>query len=988
MSSSSPLHFLELLAERALANAQTTPLAHQCYVFPSRRAGVFFRHALAQRLEHPSFSPRIYTIEELFAMLSPLRPLERPELIARIYSHDIALRPISKDKSTEEQKHEALLRLDLAETLLGDFNDIDNYLAPVDKIFRNIKHLEELTDLSYLEKEQKEAIQRFWSGFESDTEGAKAKYIALLEKIELLYLRFTQELQAEHCAYSGLLVRQLATCSEEAFTAAVQRLDKSIRSINIAGLFNVTPAAGQVLKRLSQEREVHFYWEGSPIARLGNSALDETLLLGHKWAESRAFLGGETLEEAPLTSQPEVEVVTVSSETLGHKLLPHFIQQILSEEPKAIAGLATAIILPDEKRLLSLTSALAHIPFPLNITMGYPLQQTGLAVWVERFLEMQGAVRRQEGKEMIRVECLRTLLIHPLSRILINPHITESLLALIEGHLYMPLEELHAMASSRQTVGKLLRVDSTPEKLFSHLIELFHLLMAKLIDEKEIPGEEKSPSEATAFATLVDVELEFIKRYKELVLQLRELLPRLGPAPLSVVASLLLHMMRGVSVPFEGEPLEGLQLMGTLESRLLSFDYLIYPSAIEGALPRNTPMDKSLISHSLRVGYGLPDYKTKEETETFHFYRLVARCKKLLFVVESAADKEPTRFIQQLRHLFHLSPKLTTYSLPTNISSVAPIIVEKGQDIMAQLRDYTFSPSSISTYAGCPLSFYYSRLAKLGTLPDDNEILAASALGNMVHNSMETLYTPFIGKEVSFEKLLMRTDDEGWRLHPYAQQVIQKELEQELKISSETLRSIHYLHKEIVEQYILNILLADQALPHLSIVGLEIPVSGTFEYGEESIQIGGKIDRVDRVLTREGNPRLRIVDYKTGVDENIFRPDKPFAITGKGATQVLIYSYLYARGYAEGSEIITPHIYAVRKMYPRHSHHYNSHITLYKGEKIEINVADLAKCEAWIEECLGEIFAELLNPAIPFAQNESIEACRFCSYIDICGRRR
>lgn len=43
-----------------------------------------------------------------------------------------------------------------------------------------------------------------------------------------------------------------------------------------------------------------------------------------------------------------------------------------------------------------------------------------------------------------------------------------------------------------------------------------------------------------------------------------------------------------LSIPFSGEPLEGLQLMGLMETRMLDFNHLIILSANEGILPKTT----------------------------------------------------------------------------------------------------------------------------------------------------------------------------------------------------------------------------------------------------------------------------------------------------------------------------------------------------------------------------------------------------------------
>ena len=66
----------------------------------------------------------------------------------------------------------------------------------------------------------------------------------------------------------------------------------------------------------------------------------------------------------------------------------------------------------------------------------------------------------------------------------------------------------------------------------------------------------------------------------------------------------LKQYMRSATIPFRGEPLDGLQVMGLLETRALDFKKVIILAANEGYLPRMQNAN-SFIPYNLRKGYGL-----------------------------------------------------------------------------------------------------------------------------------------------------------------------------------------------------------------------------------------------------------------------------------------------------------------------------------------------------------------------------------------------
>ena len=61
-------------------------LLEYTFVFPNRRAGLFFRRYLGKALSRPIFSPEVITINECFASLSDLRVADQLTLLLRLYA--------------------------------------------------------------------------------------------------------------------------------------------------------------------------------------------------------------------------------------------------------------------------------------------------------------------------------------------------------------------------------------------------------------------------------------------------------------------------------------------------------------------------------------------------------------------------------------------------------------------------------------------------------------------------------------------------------------------------------------------------------------------------------------------------------------------------------------------------------------------------------------------------------------------------------------
>lgn len=367
--------FLSLLASRCI-NQYGAELHQCCFVFPSQRAGTFFRYELSKRLTQPSFSPQIITVESLTEKLSGLKSAQRTQQVCLLYREIVTLR--EELGFPLDEKSNPHLPFDHAEKLLSDFNDIDNYLVEPDEIFHNLKALDDLTSLDYISPEQKEAIEIFFgylSKVNSDKKGRLEElFSAMTTEMQLLYHRFRATLESLGLGYSGMLARRAAELDEETFDRNLQKLlSPSVRHIIVAGLYHLSTAEREILKRLKRTNNHYstsFYWEEVKLAN-HTTPSDWSFLIGKTMQESKQELGGEWLSPQE-KGVPKIDIVQIPSDIGRSKLVPTLLQELIDDAPRAVEDLQCAIVLPEVNTLLPLLDALQGISHPINITMGYP----------------------------------------------------------------------------------------------------------------------------------------------------------------------------------------------------------------------------------------------------------------------------------------------------------------------------------------------------------------------------------------------------------------------------------------------------------------------------------------------------------------------------------------------------------------------------------------------------------------------------------------
>ena len=218
-----------------------------------------------------------------------------------------------------------------------------------------------------------------------------------------------------------------------------------------------------------------------------------------------------------------------------------------------------------------------------------------------------------------------------------------------------------------------------------------------------------------------------------------------------VFHSLLRRHLQTITIPYEGKPLEGIQILGILETRNIDFKNVIILPMTDANFPGNRTDQASFIPYSLRLAYDMPTPEQHEAMYAYYFYRLLQRAKRVEMLYCSRADDKSTgecsRYIYQLDFESPYNIDKHTVGVDLNVEEERPIEVVKGEYEMAMLGRYmddntkhSLSPTALHSYVRCPLSFYFKYIANLKSRNELTNKIDASTLGDILHKAMETLY--------------------------------------------------------------------------------------------------------------------------------------------------------------------------------------------------------------------------------------------------------
>jgi CRISPR/Cas system-associated exonuclease Cas4 (RecB family) len=996
------------------------------FVFPNRRAGIFFQKHLSEIAGKPMFSPTILTIQELFESFSPYRPSEKVESL-------VLLHKLYGEVSGSDEPFDDFLYW--GEMLLSDFNDVDKYLVDARDLFRNVHDYRLLDDdMGHLSEQQVKAIRRFWSHF-MPVEGnrTKERFQKVWEVLYELYTSFREALHAKEQAYEGMMFREVVERGKSG-TLDLPERDHYV----FVGLNALTPSEAGLMEYLKKRGQADFYWdyesplvrdeknrasswvkenlsrfpsrfpldEGAGEMKLAGSTQGQEALQGVSREQNHELDkgdengqengGGEQQEQREQQEQQEqreqreigeigeerkktrVEAIGVPSGVGQAKQVSQLLSGLIQSNaiPDPGEAIQTAIVLPDETLLMPLLYSIPPEIGKINVTMGYSLSNTSIAYLIDLIAQLQKSARGEEGTFTFYHRHVKALLAHPL----------------ISGAAKEEAESLRLEMVARN-LNRVSRADIPPhplfEKLFTpvtgwqdigeYLKSILTALYRSLTDEKM--NEERPERSVRA----IDLEREFIVQCYKAISRLDDNLQGTRGVSVETYFRLFKQLARGLSVAFRGEPLSGLQVMGVLETRAIDFDNLIILSFNEGVYPERSGAS-SFIPYTLRQGFGLPTREQQDSTYAYHFYRMISRAKRVFLLYDTRTEGmqtgEVSRYFYQLKYLygshFNLSERVVAYDVAA--SEVFPVTVTKPPGVMRKLNGYceggdTFlSASLINQYIDCPLRFYFMAVEGLSEEEEVRETIEADLFGSIFHRVMELIYSRFKGKVITPDVLNEMVKDEQ-RLTEAIEQAFARYYFKE-EGNARQLVGQHYLVGEVLRSYVLQTLKLDREFTPFEYVGAEYRFNRAYRVNESlTLNVKGIIDRVDRV-----NGVYRIIDYKTGLGATEFKEVQQLFDASKGnrphqILQVFLYGMFYL---LENPGVqVSPAIYYLRSVYKdfdptvRCDRHPVEDISVYLPE---------------FKERLNALLEGIFNPSIPFTQTENPKNCEWCAFRELCER--
>lgn len=969
-------------------------IGRRCFVFPNRRAMVFFRKYLSEAVAStegaaPMFVPEMMTVNDFFYRAGKVRAADRVTLLLELYGCYKSLNP--KAEPLDEF-------IFWGDVILGDFNDVDKYLVDPGQIFTNVSDFRKLQDTySYLTDNQRQAIERFVSHFNdrsgkltvdigSDNANVKSRFLQIWNILEPLYRKYRSCLSDKGIAYEGMVYRSFAEMLSHKSVTDV--LDESFGNVDkyvFVGLNALNECEKTVLRRMRDAGVAEFCWDYS-----GDMIQDPH--------NRSSFFMSENVREFPQSHKwdadgvavPKIRIYSVPSSIGQVKRLPDIFRQIADENAggdlSKVGGLEAsgadcAVVLPDENLLIPLLNTVPPEIGDINVTMGYPMSSSSFYSFMRLVSAVQLHTRERGGVRSFYYRQVWDLFSNGIFRRVMGEEDLETVKAVKSAaKIYIPEDDLHGTPLFDAVFVPVLNDLKSASKEQIEAFAGYQLGVISLVAPK-------LKTDAS-----VAVEMDFAKEYWNGVSRLKayglEILP-------VTYMRLVEQLMSGVSVPFRGEPLKGLQVMGPLETRVLDFSNVVILSANEGVFPRRS-VSSSFIPPELRRGFGLPTYEYQDSVWAYYFYRMITRAKNVWLLYDSRTEGlksgEESRYIKQLVYHFHQPVWRYVQKADTGEPEQEPEIGKTAEDVEI-IRKTALSASALQNYLICPARFYYHTVRRLVPEDEVTETLDAGMFGNVYHNAMWALYS---GEEAMAEGFITdKTAKDSGLKHPLetvTMEYIDSWLARREDIRRKVLRLIgeqiksqdvtgrNLVVADVIVKYVMRTLEHDRELMQgygvssFRIIGLEKSFRADFG----GYRFKGYLDRLDSFRPGE----VRVVDYKTGkvlpedtmitdvnaerIADLVFGEDH--AKWPKIALQFFIYDMLLKQN-GFGDDIVNS-VYSTARLF-------NDPV-----EDSPMNM-EFYRC---MEERLHVLLEELSDPAVPFRRTEDVSRCQYCDFKVICGR--
>lgn len=806
-------------------SAHAANLSQVTLIIPNKRAAVYIQKYLANLIKKPFFAPKIITINEWIDAHTEERIVSQTELLFLLYAVH------GKVEQHEAESFNDFIKW--GKIMLSDFDEIDRYMVLPKLIFRDLRNLKEIENWSFLAAELSEGQE---------------KYLTLWDKLPRYYELLKSELESKQITYQGAAYKR--------FYEKLAQNDQSILGESyfyFIGFNALSASEEEIMRHLMKEKRatVYFDVDESYFENPEHEAAHFYRQILSKWATKKEV--GVAFNAEP----KEFKIIETAQQIAQAKIAGSIVEELVD---LGCDLNQTAIVLADESLLIPLSRSLPAKIEKANITMGYPLRFSHLKGLIDIVFELQFNFQKFNS-DRIYHKSLMNYLDHPYLVELIGEvnKINDFELDMIQKNkIFIVHDELIELFDSLGSINHLFQVWKDPIrdgfKAFNQLITtLYHCFKDSEQDRQ------------------IDLEIIYhfskgFKKFEDITIQYPYALN------LKSFKQLFYQFWQSESLSFLGNPTEGLQVMGILETRTLDFENLIVLGMNEGNLPK-TNIVNSFIPRDLKLHHQLPVEEDRQAIFAHHFYRLLHRAKKVYLTYNSTTEgigsSEKSRFLTQLENEIDLqkghSYEQFTFTTDDKAAGISTVTYPISDAIRAKLDDRMLnglSPSALNKLIMCPLDFYYRYILGMRENISVEENIESSTFGTKIHDVLELIFrSNFLNTNSKLDALVLekeRKNCEKYLREAYLKDFSAEDLKYgQNKLSFEVSLGFldRFLKKQIEE-------LKRNDTP-IYIIALEKEISATYEWminGElKTVKIQGNADRIEQF-----GSHYRIIDYKSG----------------------------------------------------------------------------------------------------------------------------
>lgn len=911
--------FLSSLANHILVN-HSFEMENLTIVLPNKRARVFLLEELKQTIQSNCFAPRIINIEDFIQEIANIRTIDSIELLFEFYFVYLSVTNKNEQQSFEQFSN-------WGKILLQDFNEVDRYLLSPSHVFSYLKDIE--------------AIKR-WNLEPQDKTRLIDNYLQFWDNMPLYYDTFYKHLLKRGIGYQGLIYRE-----------AVENLNHFSNTIGnhhfiFAGFNALNKAEEMIFQHLLSIEKATVLWDAEETFL--NDSYHDAGLFARKIKKSWPFYKNNPYQWIfNEFKEPKNIQIMGTPKTIGQaKLAADIIQTIALKQPLE----KVAIVLGEENILIPLLNSLPNSVSHLNITMGYSGKNNPAQLLLSKLFKMhQNAFKRSQSSYVFYYKDVLEVLQNPLVEPFIN---AKTLVNQINKYNYTFISQIKLVEMYNQSNSFF---ELLFEKWSANPVQILDTLASVLLQLKQFLLSEDSKDKITnSFVYAIFKVINKLSTYCSAHNYITSI---------EGLHGLYKQIIDLAEVSFEGEPLQGLQIMGVLESRVLDFETVIITSMNEGVFPAGKSQN-SFIPIDVKRELGLPTFKEKDAIYTYHFYHLLQRAKNIYLLYNTESEGidagEKSRFITQLEvekqpnHV--LSHQLYNAILPEKAHE--PMVVQKSElvmDRLCEMAENGFSPSTLTTYIRNPIQFYFQRILRISETEEVEENIAINTLGTIIHAALEVLYKPYLNTFLSVsnvEQMLNIADGEVFNQF----KIVYKE--------GEITKGKNLLAFEVAKRNVYNFLQLEKRLLEQEDAVKVLFLEKNFEKVLQDVRLPFPIKikgNVDRIEIRNG--KLRIIDYKTGkVEQNGLAIQNWNGLTDDikqdKIIQLLCYAFMVQSEFPDTEMEVGIISFKNLKVgfMP---------FQIKEGREVILNQVDNSVLEDFKTELIG-LLNEILNVAIPFEE--------------------